>query len=211
MLITLLGVVWVNLQLPGNASFPLNINDWPGLPAFSFETKVPTKIAYLPSASEPIWGFLCQSDDAYYETAELREHFKIYLDRDRLRSAQSNGVREIPETVDEASRLVTDYLRQIYKHVKTSIEKTTGNSWSGKRIEFLFSLPTTWDSLETTNRFRDAVQAAGFTAENPAKHTATLELTEAEAAAVYMATTPQVQLSRGDIALVCDAGGGTTE
>ena len=179
MLIGLLGVVWVNLQIPGNANIPSSINDWPGLPAYSFETKVPTKIAYLPTASKPIWGFLCQSDDAYYEIAKLREHFKIYLDREKLRSAHSHGLRDIPETVDDASRLVAEYLRQIYEHVRTSIEKTTGSTWSDQKIEFVFSLPTTWDAQETTNRFRGAVLAAGFTSDNPAKHSATLELTEA--------------------------------
>lgn len=116
----------------------------------------------------------------------------------------------MPETVDEAMRLVRDYLHQIYLHIKISLEAATG-SWKDRKIEFVFSLPTTWTSLDTTNRFTNAIRAAGFTSENPTKHTAKLELTEAEAAAVYMATTPQVTLARNDILLICDAGGGTTD
>jgi molecular chaperone DnaK (HSP70) len=36
-------------------------------------------------------------------------------------------------------------------------------------------------------------------------------LTEAEAAAVYLVSNPQVTLRRKDILLICDAGGGTTD
>ncbi|KAF7872448.1 hypothetical protein EAF04_003369 [Stromatinia cepivora] len=71
-------------------------------------------------------------------------------------------------------------------------------------------LPT-WDALDTVNRFNDAIHAAGFTSQNPDKHSAKLELTEAEAAAVYFATNSEVELDKGDIILICDAGGGTTD
>jgi molecular chaperone DnaK (HSP70) len=90
------------------------------------------------------------------------------------------------------------------------LESATG-SWKDKKVEFVFSLPTTWNSLDTTKKFNEAIRAAGFTAENPEKHSAKLESTEADAAAVYMATNPQVALVKDDIILICDAGGGTTE
>lgn len=199
--------MWTNLL---NSNPTQSIRDWPGLPPDSVETKVPTKIAYPRNGDEPRWGFLCDSDDEYHEVAEVREHFKIYLDQDALDAAYSRGVRDMPETVEEAMGLITDYLRQIHQHVKFSLESATG-SWKDKRVEFVFSLPTTWSSLDTTNKFNDAIRAAGFTAENPEKHSAKLELTEAEAAAVYMATNPQVTLAKDDIVLICDAGGGTTE
>lgn len=116
----------------------------------------------------------------------------------------------MPQSADEASGLIADYLRQVHQHVKFSLEAATG-SWKDKRIEFVFSLPTTWKTLETTNLFHSAIKKAGFTDENPLKHTVSLELTEAEAAAVYFASTPQISLAKGDILLVCDAGGGTTD
>jgi hypothetical protein len=193
-----------------NANPTQSIKDWPGLPPDSVETKVPTKIAYPRDGSEPRWGFLCDSDDDYHEVADVREHFKIYLDQDSLDSARKGGVRDMPATVGEATGLITDYLRQIHQHVKVSLEAATG-SWRDRRIEFVFSLPTTWTSMDTTNKFNEAIRAAGFTSDNPEKHSAKLELTEAEAAGVYMATNPQVTFSRGDIVLICDAGGGTTE
>jgi hypothetical protein len=202
--------VWTNLS---NTNPTKSIQDWPGLPPDSVETKVPTRIAYLRdthNGHEPRWGFLCDPDDEYHEITKVHEHFKIYLDETSLDHAKKEGVRDMPDTVDEAKDLVRDYLRQVHQHVKLSIESITG-SWYDKRVEFVFSLPTTWTSLDTANRFNDAIRAAGFMAENPEKHSAKLELTEAEAAAVFFASHSEVQLDRGDIILICDAGGGTTE
>ncbi|PQE13605.1 hsp70 family chaperone protein [Rutstroemia sp. NJR-2017a BVV2] len=207
---TYTGVVWTNLR---NTNPTKSIQDWPGLPPDSVETKVPTRIAYLRDAHnghEPRWGFLCDPDDEYHEITKVHEHFKIYLDATSLDHAKKEGVRDMPDTVDEAKDLVTDYLRQVHQHVKLSIESITG-SWYDKRVEFVFSLPTTWTSLDTANRFNDAIRAAGFMAENPEKHSAKLELTEAEAAAVFFASNSEIQLHRGDIILICDAGGGTTD
>jgi hypothetical protein len=209
-LIDYIGVVWTNL---GNTNPTKSIQDWPGLPPDSVETKVPTRIAYLRESdhgAEPRWGFLCDPDDEYHEITKVHEHFKIYLDKTSLDHAKKEGVRDMPDTVDEAKDLVTDYLRQVHQHVKLSIESITG-SWYDKRVEFVFSLPTTWTSLDTANRFNDAIRAAGFTAGNSEKHSAKLELTEAEAAAVFFASNSEVQLDAGDIILICDAGGGTTE
>lgn len=190
-----------------------SIQEWPGLPPDSVETKVPTTIAYSRNSNgrqETVWGFSCDPDDEYHEFTKVHEHFKIYLDQHSLDLARKGGVRDMPETVDEAKYLVTDYLNQIYKHVKICIEAITG-SWKDKRIEFVFSLPTTWDALDTVNRFNEAINAAGFTSQNPDKHSAKLELTEAEAAAVYFVTNSEIELEKGDIILICDAGGGTTE
>ena len=90
----------------------------------------------------------------------------------------------MPDTVGHVMGLITEYLRQIYQHIKFSLESATG-SWLDRRVEFVFSLPTTWTSMDTMKNFNEAIQAAGFTSENPEKHTAKLELTEAEAAGVY--------------------------
>lgn len=67
------------------------------------------------------------------------------------------------------------------------------------------------ESQDTINRFKNAIDRAGFTTRKTTKHTFKLELTEAEAAAVFMASEPQIKLTKGDIILICDAGGGTTD
>ncbi|TVY89880.1 hypothetical protein LAWI1_G005493 [Lachnellula willkommii] len=203
---TYTGVAWSNLA----TSTTQSIQDWPGLPPDSVETKAPTKIITTHDSAEPRWGFLCNLEDEYQGAGELGEHFKIYLDQETIDAARKERVKNVVGTTEEALKLVTEYLRQIHQHLKFSIESQTG-PWTEKKIEFLFSLPTTWTSFETTNRFHKAIVAAGFTSENPTKHAAKLELTEAEAAAVYVATNPQVALRNQDIILICDAGGGTTD
>jgi hypothetical protein len=140
---------------------------------------------------------------------EIQEMFKIYLDQEAIDEAKRKGLRDIP-SVEDTKQLVTDYLRAVYAHIKRSIEANTG-SWKDIKVEFIFSIPTTWQSLRTTTDFEKAIRAAGFGEENSYKHTARLELTEAEAAAVYVAGNPQVMFAPGDILLVCDAGGGTTD
>jgi hypothetical protein len=185
------------------------IADWPGLQD-AHETKVPTKLSYSRNNVISRWGFLCDNDDEDSEAEEVFENFKIFLDQESIDAAGKKGVRDIPATVEEAGRLITDYLRQVYGQIKRSIEATTG-SWKDKRVEFIFSLPTTWQALSITTDFENAIKAAGFGQENIDKHTAKLELTEAEAAAVYVVANPAVTLANGEVILVCDAGGGTTD
>lgn len=201
--------MWSNQS---NTSSTKSIQEWPGLPPDSVETKVPTKLAYSRNPNdrhEPVWGFSCDPDDGYHEVTEVREHFRIYLDQRSLDLARKGGVRNMSETVGEAKDLMTDYLRQIYKHVELCKEVITG-TWKEK-IEFVFSLPTKWNTLDTVNRFNDAIYAVGFTSQNSDKHSAKLELTEAEAAAVYSATNSEIELDKGDNILIYDADGGKTD
>jgi hypothetical protein len=154
------------------------------------------------------WGFMCD-DEEDDETEEVFECFKIYLDKESIDAARKTGLRDMPANTEEAKRLVADYLQQIYIQIKRSIETTTG-SWRNKKVEFIFSTPTTWRAQCITNDFEQAIRKAGFGQENKSKHTTKLGLTEAEAAAVYVATNKQVRFANGDIILVCDAGGGTS-
>lgn len=70
-------------------------------------------------------------------------------------------------------------------------------------------MPTTWTNQAILNEFKGVIQECGFGCEK--MHTARLELTEAEAVAVYTVKTAQIRFQNGDIFLVCDAGGGTTD
>jgi hypothetical protein len=196
------GVAWTNLT---NA--PKSIDDWPGL-GDAHESKVPTKIVYNARNMVSKWGFMCD-DEEDDETEEVFECFKIYLDKESIDAARKTGLRDMPANTEEAKRLVADYLQQIYIQIKRSIETTTG-SWRNKKVEFIFSTPTTWRAQCITNDFEQAIRKAGFGQENKSKHTTKLGLTEAEAAAVYVATNKQVRFANGDIILVCDAGGGTS-
>lgn len=128
-----------------------------------------------------------------------------------INEAQQAEVEDVPRSPQEAQDMVAAYLEQIYYHIKESIQAEIGRGWEEKTISFVFSLPTTWTSVAILERFKAAIAKAGFGMENPTKHTAELDLTEAEAAAVFTLKEAQVKYNVGDILLVCDAGGGTTD
>lgn len=158
------------------------------------------------------WGFLCEEDDT--PSAQRREFFKIFLDKMNLLEAQIKGLQGAPESIAQAQQFITDYLRQVYVHVKSTIEHQTGigpfTGWKDLAVEFVFSVPTTWRTLEIINTFKAAVADAGFGTEGP-RHSSTVELTESEAAAVATIKSTAVSFAKDDIFLTVDAGGGTTD
>lgn len=158
------------------------------------------------------WGFLCDDDEELDK--QRKEFFKIFLDRLNLVEAHIQGLQGAPESVSQAQQLVTDYLRQVYTHVKSTIEHQTGigpfTGWKDWVVEFIFSVPTTWRSLEVVNTFKAAIKDAGFGTEGP-RHSSTIELTESEAAAVATIKSTAITFEKDDIFLTVDAGGGTTD
>jgi hypothetical protein len=188
------------------------VNDWPGSDDRG-DRKVPTTIVYNADGSISSWGFMCADDD--HDTSKTRrDFFKIFLDPDTLEAAQQQGLSNVPHSTAEARQFVTDYLKQVYTHVKDSIEirmgiKRTGG-WEKMAVLFLFSAPTTWTSMGIINAFKGAIHDAGFGVEGP-RHSAFVDLTESEAAAVATLKTGAVALRKNSIFLTVDAGGGTTD
>ncbi|KAJ4365462.1 hypothetical protein N0V95_000397 [Ascochyta clinopodiicola] len=93
--------------------------------------------------------------------------------------------------------------------IETRLKGELASSWEDAKIEYIFSVPTTWRPLPTVERFRKIIAAAGFAA-HP-KHTATIGLTEAEAAAVHTARSMPGIFKENEVLFVCDVGGGTTD
>lgn len=207
-----LGVAWARPQAKNVLQSPIQvIYNWPGCSTRN-EQKVQTCLMYGKDQKISSWGFLCEDDD---ETdTKRREFFKIFLDKMNLLEAQIKGLQGAPESVAQAQQYVSDYLRQIYVHVKSTIEHQTGigpfTGWKDLAVEFVFSVPTTWRSFEVINTFKAAVASAGFGTEGP-RHTSTVELTESEAAAVATIKSTAIQFEKDDIFLMVDAGGGTTD
>lgn len=131
-----------------------------------------------------------------------------------LLEAQIKGLQGAPESVAQAQQFVTDYLRQVYLHVKSTIEHQTGigpfTGWKDLAVEFIFSVPTTWRNFEVVNTFKASIKKAGFGTEGP-RHKSTVELTESEAAAVATIKSTAINFEKDDIFLTVDAGGGTTD
>lgn len=201
---------------------PHVIKKWPGSRENVF--KVPTELDYK-NGKVYRWGFEC--DDQIEPDMLHCEWFKRLLDPKELRKEQRLHPDSTPESIDTVKKWYTDFLACIYQYTKGAIKRTMADDWCDTRIEFLFSLPTTWTSQTLVEDFRDIIKHAGFGSES-GKHSVSIGLTEAEAAAVYTAknrTAPfkvsfrnilqtkkfvLILWKEGDVVLICDAGGGTT-
>lgn len=81
-----------------------------------------------------------------------------------------------------------EYFSGLYDHIRASLRGQLQLSWETARIEFIFSVPTTWGPNPTVERFKQIIYRAGFGARpTHPRHSAVIGLTEAEAAAVYTA------------------------
>ncbi|KAI1039838.1 hypothetical protein LB505_004693 [Fusarium chuoi] len=68
---------------------------------------------------------MCADDD--HDTSKTRrDFFKIFLDPETLDAAQHQGLSNVPQSTAQARQFVTDYLKQIYAHIKDSIEMRMG-------------------------------------------------------------------------------------
>ncbi|KAF4589832.1 Hsp70 family chaperone [Ophiocordyceps camponoti-floridani] len=204
---TFTGVAWKTPQTPIQV-----INDWPGS-GDRGERKVPSTLIYNPDGSLSTWGFACLDDDES-EGKARRDLFKIFLDDATVSAAQRHGLSNAPRSAAEARRFTTDFLAQVYAHVKETVESQMGRKhaggWADMAVLFLFSVPTTWTKMETIIAFKRIIHDAGFGVQGP-RHQAQVDLTEAEAAAVATLKTGLVPFTTGSLFLTIDAGGGTTD
>ncbi|PWY64726.1 hypothetical protein BO94DRAFT_505015 [Aspergillus sclerotioniger CBS 115572] len=174
---------------------PKTIQRWPGKLPGELVNKVPTCITYHANSTRVIhWGFQCEVDSP---EEGLKEFFKLHL--------SPHHPREEGPSLAEAQRWLQDYIRCLYRHVVSYFE-TTIPQFVTQRVEFLFSVPTTWKDVRMVEETRRLLaQVIGV--HNP-NHRACIGLTEAEAAAVYAGNEHYLQ---DDTILVCDSGGGTTD
>lgn len=160
------------------------------------------------SAAPSSWGFLAETAQEQSGSGdEIREWFKIQLDEhvlEQMRKSRSDP-SEVP-SIHEVERLYvdccigpapaqlysyTDYFRFLYRTIESRLKSELASSWEDAKIEFIFSVPTTWQPNPTVERFRNIVSRAGFGQHYT--HSAEIGLTEAEAAAVHTArNTPAI-------------------
>lgn len=144
------------------------------------------------------------------EDKEYKEWFKTCLDPEKLRLKQREDPEGAPENIEEVQKWYGDYLRKMYEYLSFKLGgELSGISWEDARIEFIFSVPTTWAPVPTVENFKRIVKQAGFGSQH--NHTLVIGLTEAEAAAVHVSTEAPGIFHENDVLLVCDAGGGTTD
>ncbi|KAL4924601.1 porphobilinogen deaminase, dipyromethane cofactor binding domain-containing protein [Aspergillus undulatus] len=176
---------------------PKPIQHWPGLIGSQIATKVPSHILYLPESTK--WGFQCEeplADSANAaDSKDIKQFFKLNLDPDFVDTRPNAPSREA------AMRYFTDYIQCVYRYVVDYFAKTMPR-FEGMKVEFVFSVPTTWKDPRMVEELKGSIQF------RKTEHRAAIGLTEAEAAAVYVS---ELHYQKNDVVLVCDAGGGTTD
>lgn len=187
------------------------VQKWPGRFQAN-ENKVPTVVVYPTGCNEPSsWGFLSETvAETTAEDKEYKEWFKTCLDPDKLRQKQKEDPEGAPESLQEVEKWYGDYLRKMYDYLSFKLGgELSGVIWEGARLEFIFSVPTTWAPVPTVENFKRIVKKSGFGSHS--SHRVTIGLTEAEAAAVHVSSEAPGIFRENDVLLVCDAGGGTTD
>lgn len=153
---------------------PRTIQRWPGKLPGELANKVPTCIQYeSETGSVKRWGFSCDHED---DTSPVQEFFKLHL------APQYCGNYPGEPSRYEAQKWFTDYIRCVYEHVVYHFNATIPN-FSSRKVEFLFSVPTTWKDVRMVEETRSLLERA--VCAKTKNHRVSIGLTEAEAAAVY--------------------------
>lgn len=159
----------------------------------------------------------------------VKDRFKLYLVEEFFQKTLGGLGDHAPGNFEDVQMWFVDFLTALYKEIKKCIsEKLELDDWRAARVEYLFSVPTTWDNHpEVLEMFKAIAAKAGFGESE--EHSVQISLSEAEAAAVYTAASQRnrhlvgvpaksasladdlSRLRQGDTVLVCDAGGGTTD
>jgi hypothetical protein len=166
--------------------------------------KVPTIVVYKNkkmslSSKLTSYGFLSEQHDERYSPRRIaHSKFKLCLDEDLIPPHLSHK---------EVQRWYQDYLKEIYSHVEEQLKSTYPKKWKGK-VEFVFSFPTQF-SDEARQHFERVIKAAGFG--SCEGHQAFVTLRESQAAAICASREKSEELEVGQLMMVLDAGGGTTD
>lgn len=117
----------------------------------------------------------------------IQDHFKLLLDKrqlDKLNRAFGEERAGLPKA--KVERWFEVYLRQLYKWITQELGEILRRELEGMRVDFLFSVPTTWDQ-DTKDDYLKVIKAAGFGSVDNEMHTSKISLNEAEAAAIFVA------------------------
>ena len=177
---------------------PKTIQHWPGKLGHELRNKVDSTVSYdIETGNLTTWGFLCNPED---ERFECNQYFKLVLDPDYKDSSEHAPSNE------EAMMWYEDYLRCLYKYLMRHFSDTMPR-FASKRIDFVFSCPVSWRrNPAMIARLEKVIRSAGFGQRESER--SCVYLTEAEAAAI---SASKQSMIKGEVFLVCDAGGGTTD
>ncbi|KAF2433505.1 hypothetical protein EJ08DRAFT_583792 [Tothia fuscella] len=195
------GVAFINLAAGSKTT--RWIQRWPGKSDVN-ENKCSTIVVYNKSATHQpptSGGFKSESEAERADANRVyREWFKTRL------GPLSNSAGE-----QEVERWYRDYLQKLYEHIERTLSRDLfGKSWQNAVLNYIFSVPTSWDGAVVEN-FRRLAISAGFEHPSRPAHSIIIGMTEPEAVAVHTSIEAAGRLEIGQTILICDAGGGTTD
>lgn len=190
-----------------NMDSPRLIQEWPLPPTrYGRHNKVRSTVLYDKDKKVKEWGFTTNDQEGTIEW------FKRYLEEkclmEMVQKCKKANLKPPFQTLDESRKIYRDYMTCLYQHITAQLTKH--EDWKDKSVEFIFSLPATFRSLEVSTALMEQIKKAGF-GSGGRRHRVSWGLSEPQAAAVHTAKEVNVSLNKGDIILVCDAGGGTTD
>lgn len=170
---------------------PRTVKRWPG--AFGVVNRVATQITYDKEGQISGWGMKCLLGDT------IESQFKLYLD-----PAFVDPHPEAP-THERAVQFYLDYMKCLLQCLEELFEHRI-KDWEYINVEYVFSIPTSWANPSITTKLEKLLASAS--SKSPSNRRFNITLTEAEAAAISVAGR---KLEEGDVIMVIDAGGSTTD
>lgn len=182
------------------------ITRWPG--TAREEGKAPTELFF--EDGQEFWGYEVPAD------SDPVRWFKLLLLKDedlgpQLQASEYilRGRKMLRENERTAVDLVANYLRGFWKHVLHEIKRARGPIViDALRIHVVVTLPAIWKGYARQSMY-EAVKKAGILDDRDAGDTTLSFAPEPEAAALSTLCEPGRIVNKGDVYIMCDAGGGT--
>jgi molecular chaperone DnaK (HSP70) len=213
---TCTGVVYAKPDIySGNVPEIKQIKRWPG--ARDVLEKVPTELIYSESDHDTVqyWGAECRRNTRGWQRS--KRLFKLDIPsnttktkppdgsdvKSRLASDSSTTLNEQHDG-DSARRYFKDYISKLISWVDTTLEDQVPR-YKSLNVEYTFTVPTSWcaEASTLTNILEILREAVGESQSRRAR----IGLTEAGAAASDSGRDQK----KGDVVLIIDTGGGTTD
>lgn len=114
----------------------------------------------------------------------------------------------VDDTAKKPVELVADYLRALFEHTLNVIRKARGQSVvDALRFHVVITVPAIWQDYARRD-MEQAAEMAGIMGSRPAGQTKLTFAPEPEAAALSTLYEMGRNLNKGDVFIICDAGGG---
>jgi hypothetical protein len=157
------------------------------------------------------WGFAAKVATEMRNGGEIFvDWIRPYLDDELLSREQKKHPADSPKSLEQVERWTEDYLTQLLRHVEHKIGSELNDStlWPSTNIEFVFSVPISWNQ-KTTERFRSIVCRAGY--DKSSAHSTVTLITEPESATFSTEIHIPIHSDCKQPLLMCGLGSGICE